>query len=88
MKLKFTFETVDVDGEIIAVPIGKDAGQVGGVLKINKEAEEILNLLTEDTTESAIIEHLAAKYENTAESISSYVRTFIQSLREAGLIFE
>lgn len=88
MKLKGTFETVDMGEEIIAVPVGPNANEIHGILKINKEAKEILDCLGRDTSESAIIDLLKAKYENSEESISSYVHSFLQSIRDAGLLEE
>ena len=45
MKLKNTFESVDMGNEIIMVPVGKSAEQVQGVLKLNAEGLEIMNML-------------------------------------------
>ena len=59
-----------------------------GVLKINKEGQEILELLKEETTEEQIVNTLAAKYQNDRTVLIEYVRNTIDSLRGAGLITE
>ena len=37
MKLKYTFEAVDMGDEIIFVPVGDKASEVHGVLKLSKK---------------------------------------------------
>ena len=88
MKLKFTFEMVDMGEEIICVPVGEGAAQVHGVLKLNKEGQEILELLKEETNEETIVAALAAKYENERNILTGYVRSIVENLRNAGLIAE
>ena len=88
MKLKYTFEAVDMGDEIVCVPVGEGASEMHGVLKINKEGQEILELLKEETTEEQIVNTLAAKYQNDRTVLIEYVRNTIDSLRGAGLITE
>ena len=86
MKLKYTFEMVDMGEEIICVPVGEGADQVHGVLKLNAEGREILDFLKEETTEKAIVDALAAKYENERAILVGYVRTVLDSLCAADLL--
>jgi len=88
MKLKYTFEAVDMGEEIICVPVGEGAAQVHGILKLNAEGREIIDLLKEETTEDAVISALAAKYENDRATLAGYVRNVLDSLRSAGLLDE
>ena len=88
MKLKFTFEMVDMGEETICVSVGEGAAQVHGVLKLNKEGQEILELLKEETNEETIVAALAAKYENERNILTGYVRSIVENLRNAGLIAE
>ena len=88
MKLKYDFESVDVGDEIIFVPVGEGASQVHGVLKLNAEGKEILDLLKENTTETDIINTLSAKYENERQILANYVRKIVHTLQDAGLIEE
>ena len=88
MKLKYDFESIDMGDEIIFVPVGDGARQVHGVLKLNAEGKEILDLLKEKTTEHDIINELSAKYENDRQTLVNYVRKIIHTLQEAGLIEE
>ena len=88
MRLKYTFEMVDMGEEIICVPVGEGAAQVHGVLKLNKEGQEIMELLKEETDEKKIVDTLAAKYENDRNILIEYVRNIVESLQNAGLITE
>ena len=88
MKLKHTYADVDMGDGIIMVPVGKNADQVHGVLKLNKEGQEILHLLKTDTTESEIAAKLAEKYENDGEALQGYVHNAVETLRKNGLIEE
>lgn len=88
MKLKYQFETVDMGEEIVAVPVGKDAERIHGVLKLNQSGKEILDLLSKEATEAFIIEKLTKKYDNDHNALSSNVYHFIEELRTLGLIDE
>ena len=88
MKLKYTFENVNMGDEIISVPVGDGASEVHGVLKMNESGREIMELLQDETTEEKILDYLTAKYENSREELAVNVRETIAKLREAGLIAE
>lgn len=88
MKLAFTFEHVDMGDETVSVPVGKGSEQVHGVLKLNKEGKEILDMLSSDTTEQDIINTLAEKYTTNKQTIATYVKKVISTLNEEGLIMD
>lgn len=62
MKLKYSFEAVNMGNEIIMVPVGDNADQVHGVLKMNNEGQEIVNMLMNETDADSIINSLSEKY--------------------------
>ena len=88
MKLKYIFETVELGSEFIAVPVDTSAKELHGVLKLNKEGLEILNLLKEETAESSIVEVLSNKYENDRTVLAEYVHSFVEKLKISGIISE
>ena len=88
MKLKYTFDSVDMGEEIIAVPVGEGSIPVHGVLKLNKEGCEILDLLKTDTTEEQIVSALTAKYENERDQLAGYVHGVVETLQNANLLDE
>lgn len=86
MRLKCDFEFVDMGDEIIAVPIGKGAEEIRGILKMNAEGQEIVDLLKKGKTEEQIVDALADRYENDRDNLSGYVHGIMNKLRSAGLI--
>ncbi len=86
MRMKCEFEAVDMGSEIIAVPVGEGADQIHGVLKLNKSALEIVEMLRNDTTTEEIINQLVAKYGNETSTLSEYVRDTIEVLKVNNLI--
>ena len=88
MKLRCVFEPVDMGNEIIAVPVGNGAKEVHGVLKLNKEAQEILALLEKDTKEEDIVNCLVEKYKSNRQVIEEYVNKVLVVLRKADLLEE
>ena len=88
MKLKYTFEAVDMGDEIIFVPVGAGAAEVSGVLKLNAEGQEIADMLKVDTTPEKTVDALAAKYENDRATLAKYVSGVVAQLRDAGLLEE
>ena len=88
MKLKPTFELIDLDEESIAVPVGAHSEDVQGIIKLNHEGVEIFHLLQEEVTEDGIVEFLSQKYDNDRSQISNYVSRFIKGLRKLNLIDE
>ena len=88
MKLKYTFESIDMGDEIVAVPVGEGADKVRGMLKLNKEGLEILELLKDDMTEEEILKRLSDKYNNDRDTLITYIRKVTSLLKNADLIEE
>ena len=88
MKLKCEFETTELGDEIIAVPVGDNAGSFGGVLNLNDSAAAILKLLQKDTTVEKIVSALLEEYEGTTEEMTAVVEKFIDKLRKENLLSE
>ena len=88
MKLKYTFDAVEMGDEIVAVPVGDGADQMHGVVKLNKSGKEIIDLLKNDISKEDIVDILAEKYDNKKEELSNHVSHVIDVLRNAGVIDE
>ena len=88
MMINFKFEEVDMGEEIIIVPIGEGAVELNGVLKVNNEGLEILNLLKQETNKEAIVDTLAGKYDNERETLDIYVNQAIDVLQRLNLLTE
>lgn len=88
MKIKYLFERMELDGEIVAVPVGDRASELHAVLNLNEEAMRIIELLGNDTTEERIVSRLLSEYDCTEEEIAPLVHAFIEQLRQNGFIEE
>ena len=87
MKLKDDFTVMDMGDEFAAVPVGEDAAKFHGMLKLNKESAEILNLLKEDTEPETIHKYLKDKYpDSTDEEIGHTLVDFLNKLIREGLL--
>lgn len=87
-KLKYKFEKLELDGNIIAVPIGENASQFRGVIKLNDTGAKILDMLKDDVSEEKIIEELATQYHVPFEKLSSDVRRCVGIFQERGMLIE
>ena len=88
MKLKYSFETVEMGEKIIIVPVGEGATQIQGILRLNKEGLEVLNLIKTYTSREQIISTLADKYENDREQLAEYVKDVETILADIGMLEE
>lgn len=86
MKTKYLFEIMDLDDELVAVPIGGNTDQFHGVLKLNETAADILRLLEQDTTEAQIVETMMQQYAGNKESIARYVHAYLEKLKNEGIV--
>lgn len=86
MKAKYSFEVMDLDDGLVAVPVGDGAEQFRGVLKVNETAVAILKLLEQETTEEAIVDALMKEYDGEKETIASFVNEFIETLKTEGVV--
>ena len=88
MKLKYEFEKIEMDGEIMAVPVGDNADEFHALLRLNETAAFILDTLKEDTTEEKVVETVMKNYEGDAEEIKTYVREYIETLKTNGIVID
>ena len=86
MKLKYTFEMMEIDDQQMAVPVGDGAQEMHGILKLNKSAAAILELLKEDTTEEQIVQGMLERFDGTEDEIKACVHDYIAELEVAGLL--
>lgn len=86
MKVKYSFEMMELDDGLVAIPVGAGADQFHGVLKINETGEAILKLLEQETTEEEIVENLLKEYSGDEKEIAGYVHEFLEKLISEGVI--
>lgn len=87
MKLKYSFEVMELDDCIVAVPVDITCS-FQGVIRLNESAAEIFELLKEDTSETDIVRRMASHYDSSEEDLHEYVRYTIQKLSAGGFLTE
>ena len=88
MRLKYTFDKMELNGQIVAVPVGDNADDYHGVVKMNGTANAIFDFLAEDTTEEAIVEAMEKEYDVSKEILVADVKRYVQEFREKGMLVE
>lgn len=87
MHLKFKLSMMDMGGEIAAVPVGENASEFRGMLKVNEVSADILKLLAEDTTPEKVHARLMEMYpDSTEQEIGEQLAVFLNQLIREGLL--
>ncbi len=87
MKLKYEFVINDVADTCVAVPVGKNAEDFKGYIRLNETGASIFKLLLNDVTEEQIVDSLLKEYEDAdRQEITETVKEFLQKLKESGAI--
>ena len=82
MKMKYTFESVNMGDEIIMVPVGNGASQVQGVIKLNETGYKIVQMISQGMTEDEIVNSLMKEYSNDRDTLTRYVQDVINILKD------
>lgn len=86
MKLKSNFITHSIGDEQVMVSV--DTTVFSGIVKSNKTAAAIVDMLKEDTDKDKITDALYARYNAPRDVISKDVDNILSKLREIGAIDE
>jgi len=87
MKLKYRITTLEMDNELMAVPMDKDK-DFRGILRMNGTTAFILKELETERTEDELVKALLDEYDASEEEIRESVRLVIDELRKSGLLVE
>jgi hypothetical protein len=86
MKLSSAFLSHDDGEQKLLVSTG--ASKFSGLVRSNKTAAYIVDLLKEETTEEKIIDALCARYDASREVITTDVRKILDTLRSINALEE
>ena len=86
MKLKYTFETMQLDDNVVAVPVGKGARDFSAAIRLNESAAEIFGLLQNDVTEEYIISVMSQRHGEDPVKVTEYVHEFITGLKNEAVL--
>ncbi|MDO4466009.1 MAG: PqqD family protein [Bacillota bacterium] len=85
MKLKFSYEILELEDQKFYVPVEYEAEQI---LQFNQTGNIIFECLMEETSIEEIVETLSKMYKNPKEQIVSFVQQFVDSLKKEGYLVE
>ena len=89
MRLRYKFSMMDMGDEIAAVPVGDNASEFHGMLKVNDISADILTQLEEDTTPEKVHAYLMEKYPDyTDKEIGDELASFLNQLIANGLLID
>jgi len=83
MKLKYPFVTQKVKDDYMSVAVGKGTDNFYGMIKMNRMAYIIFEMLKEDLTEEELLARLKAKYQDVDEG---NVLAIVGKLQDRGLV--
>ena len=86
MKLKKDFITQMIDGTQFLVPLGGETFR--GIVRSNKTAAFIVDLLKEETTAEALVEAVYEQFDAPRDVIAADVEKALQTLREINALEE
>ena len=89
MKLKQEYVVYDAnDGEKLAVATGEEMKNFSGLLRANKSASVILDCLAQETTEEAIVDVMAARFDAPRETLAADVAKVLDTLSSINALEE
>ncbi len=87
MKLKYEFEVMDMGDEFVAVPVGDRAEELHGMLRLNADAAEMLELIRTNDTPEAVLEILCTRYpKENKDDLGKAVCDYLNQLLHAGIL--
>lgn len=82
------FEIVDVVGEYLAIPVGKNADSYEGIITLSETAAFLLKQLNRDRTKEELVELLTQEYEVEASKAITEIDKAISLFADLGIIAE
>ena len=87
MKLKYEFEYVEIDDEIMCVPIGENANQFHGMIKINDVSKEMLEIINECNNPNEVLDKMLQRHpEENKDELGNYLCEFLNTLIKEGIL--
>lgn len=82
MKLNPNFLKTELGEETMLVPVGAADEQFHGVVRLNETAAFIVNRLSSETTEEALVDALLGEYDVERAVAEKHVRAALDTLRK------
>lgn len=85
MKIKKGFILKELDGQVVAIPVGSD---FSGVIKMNEIAAFLWKKLENGATEQELVKAVLSEYDATEEQAKTAVANTVELLKKSGFIEE
>lgn len=85
MKIKKGFILKELDGQVVAIPVGSD---FSGVVKMNEIAAFLWKKLETGATEEELVKAVLSEYDATEEQAINAVKSTVELLKKNGFIEE
>ena len=86
MHLQYQYETMKIRDIVIAVPVGDGSESTKSILRLNRTAAAIFDLLKEETSEEQIVESLMKRFDVSRETLVRDVHLYIEEFRKKNLL--
>ena len=86
MRLKSSFEIVEVGDECFLIPVGDEAAQFRGMVAVNEETVFLLRHMSNDVGIEEVVEILTKEYEVNASVALRDVQSVVGKLTEMGVL--
>lgn len=88
MKLKAAFITQQIGNQQYMISTGEEAVRFKGMIRSNRTAAAIVDLLKEETTEEKVTDAMYERFDAPREKIEKDVHKVIEILRSVGALEE
>ena len=82
MKLRYNFVVQQVADDYVAVAVGEDASNFGGLVRMNKTGAFLFELLKKDMTREELLAAMVEKYDADEEILQRNLDAFLEKLKE------
>lgn len=86
MHLRYQYETMKIMDMVVAVPVGDGTENLKSILRLNRTAASIFDLLKEETNEEQIVESLMKRFDVSRETLVRDVHLYIEEFRKRDLL--
>ena len=88
MIINDSFEIVEMSGEYMAIPLGKAASSLNGIVALNEASAFLLKQLSTPKTKDELVELLLNEYDVDEDLARRDVDVFVEALTKIDLIRE
>ena len=87
MKLLYNLEIMEMGDEFVAVPVGDDGSRSHGMMRMNQDAAEMLQLIQEHRSPEDVLKELMQRYPDAEkDDIGQALCEFLNRLISEGIL--